>query len=58
MRTITPTPEKRRDEDTELLYYEARGTTTPGISAGSFLFDPWSGDITDPQSLNKYAYTL
>jgi RHS repeat-associated protein len=45
---------KERDEDTELLYYEARYYDS-GI--GRFIsIDPWSGDITDPQSLNKYAY--
>jgi RHS repeat-associated protein len=47
---------KERDEDTELLYYEARYYNS---NIGRFIsLDPWSGDITDPQSLNKYAYTL
>jgi RHS repeat-associated protein len=45
---------KERDEDTELLYYEARYYNS---NIGRFIsIDPWSGDITDPQSLNKYAY--
>jgi RHS repeat-associated protein len=44
---------KERDEDTELLYYEARYYNS---NIGRFIsIDPWSGDITDPQSLNKYA---
>ena len=45
---------KERDEDTKLLYYEARYYNS---HIGRFIsIDPWSGDITDPQSLNKYAY--
>jgi RHS repeat-associated protein len=45
---------KERDENTELLYYEARYYNS---NIGRFIsIDPWSGDITDPQSLNKYAY--
>jgi RHS repeat-associated protein len=45
---------KERDEDTDLLYYEARYYNS---NIGRFIsLDPWSGDITDPQSLNKYAY--
>lgn len=46
---------KERDRETELLYYEAR-YYDPVV--GRFVStDPWSGELTDPQSLNKYAYT-
>ncbi len=45
---------KEKDEDTGLYYYEARYYDS-GI--GRFIsLDPWFGDISDPQSLNKYAY--
>ncbi|QQS58743.1 RHS repeat-associated core domain-containing protein [Candidatus Peregrinibacteria bacterium] len=45
---------KERDEDTDLLYYEARYYNS---NIARFLsLDPWAGDLTDPQSLNKYAY--
>ena len=46
---------KEKDADTGLYYYEARYYDS---SIGRFVsIDPWSGDLTDPQSLNKYAYT-
>lgn len=45
---------KERDEDTALLYYEARYYDS---HLGRFISrDPWNGDIADPQSFNKYAY--
>lgn len=45
---------KERDEDTELLYYEARYYDS---TIGRFIsLDPWGGDTADPQSFNKYAY--
>ncbi|CAM1364346.1 S8 family serine peptidase [Tenacibaculum xiamenense] len=45
---------KEKDEDTGLYYYEARYY---GSSIGRFASrDNWSGDITDPQTLNKYTY--
>ncbi|QQS58748.1 CHAP domain-containing protein [Candidatus Peregrinibacteria bacterium] len=45
---------KERDEDTDLLYYEARYYNS---NIARFIsIDPWAGDLTDPQSLNKYAY--
>jgi RHS repeat-associated protein len=47
---------KERDEDTELLYYEARYYDS---AIGRFIsLDPWGGDINNPQTFNKYAYTL
>lgn len=45
---------KEKDEDTGLYYYEARYYDS-GI--GRFVgVDPWSGDLSDPQTLNKYSY--
>ena len=45
---------KEKDEDTGLYYYEARYYDS---SIGRFVGkDPWQGDFTDPQSLNKYSY--
>ncbi|MCF7831090.1 hypothetical protein K9M41_03815, partial [Candidatus Gracilibacteria bacterium] len=45
---------KERDDETGLLYYEARYYDS---SIGRFISrDPWEGDIQDPQSLNKYSY--
>ncbi len=45
---------KELDEFTDLYYYEAR-YYNPEI--GRFISqDPWFGDLTDPQSLNKYSY--
>lgn len=45
---------KELDEETGLNYYGARYYDS---SAGRFIsLDPWEGDLSDPQSLNKYAY--
>jgi len=45
---------KEQDEDTGLYYYEARYYDA---DIGRFVsVDPWAGDISDPQSLNKYSY--
>ncbi|MCF7830823.1 hypothetical protein K9M41_02415 [Candidatus Gracilibacteria bacterium] len=45
---------KERDEETELLYYEARYYDS---NLGRFISrDSWEGDLKDPQSLNKYSY--
>jgi RHS repeat-associated protein len=45
---------KEKDEETGLYYYEARYYDS---SLGRFAsIDPWSGDLLDPQSLNKYSY--
>ena len=45
---------KEKDEDTGLYYYEARYYDS---AIGRFTaVDPWSGELTDPQTLNKYAY--
>ncbi|MFA5820836.1 MAG: RHS repeat-associated core domain-containing protein [Candidatus Gracilibacteria bacterium] len=45
---------KEKDDSTGLYYYGARYYNP---SLGRFMSeDPWEGNITDPQSLNKYAY--
>ncbi|MCX6785201.1 MAG: RHS repeat-associated core domain-containing protein, partial [Candidatus Komeilibacteria bacterium] len=45
---------KERDQETDLLYYEARYYNS---AIGRFISrDTWQGDIKDPQSLNKYSY--
>lgn len=45
---------KEKDEETGLYYYEARYYDS---SLGRFAsIDPWEGDLSDPQSLNKYSY--
>jgi len=45
---------KERDEESDLMYFEARYLDTD--TARFMSMDPWEGDYTDPQSLNKYAY--
>ena len=45
---------KELDDETGLYYYEARYYNA---AIGRFVsIDPWGGDLSDPQSLNKYAY--
>lgn len=47
---------KELDEETGLNYYGARYYDS---TTGRFIsLDPWEGDLSDPQSLNKYTYTL
>ena len=47
---------KERDDETGLLYYEARYYDS---SLGRFISkDSWNGEISSPQTLNRYAYTL
>ena len=47
---------KELDEDTNLYYYGARYYDS---AIGRFVsVDPWSGDLTNPQTLNKYSYVL
>ncbi len=45
---------KERDRDTNLLYYEARYYDS--ANAHFISLDPWDGDLTDPQTLNKTSY--
>ncbi|MDH5597019.1 MAG: RHS repeat-associated core domain-containing protein, partial [Candidatus Peregrinibacteria bacterium] len=65
-RTSTKTPDapktdhkftgKELDDETGLHYYGARYYDS---EIGRFTsVDPWEGDQNDPQTLNKYAYTL
>lgn len=45
---------KEQDDESGLSYFEARYMST---DLGRFISeDPWEGDYSDPQSLNKYAY--
>lgn len=45
---------KELDEDTDLYYYGARYYDS---AIGRFIsIDPWSGDLSNPQTLNKYSY--
>ena len=47
---------KELDDETDLYYYGAR-YYDPLI--GRFVSaDPWSGDLNNPQTLNKYSYVL
>ena len=47
---------KEEDEDTGLHYFEARFYDA---GVGRFMgVDPWVGDESDPQTLNKYSYVV
>ena len=47
---------KELDADTGLYYYGARYYNA---ALGRFISqDPWEGDYTDPQTLNKYSYVM
>jgi len=47
---------KEKDNETGLMYYGARYYDS---EIGRFISeDPWEGDLSDPQTLNKYAYVL
>ena len=45
---------KEKDKETGLYYYESRYYDSSLARFASV--DPWSGDLSDPQSLNKYSY--
>jgi RHS repeat-associated protein len=47
---------KERDEEIGLYYYEQRYYDSSLSRFASV--DPWGGDMADPQSFNKYSYTL
>lgn len=47
---------KELDDETNLYYYGARYYDA---NIGRFVsVDPWGGDLTNPQSLNKYSYVM
>ena len=47
---------KEYDDENSLQYFGAR--YLDNNTARLYSIDPWNGDLTDPQTLNKYAYAL
>ena len=47
---------KEKDEETGLNYYEARYYDSELVRFISV--DPWEGELSDPQTVNKYSYVL
>jgi len=56
MSGLYPYTDQYRDDESGLMYYNSRYYDTDLKRFTSI--DPWAGDITNPQSLNKYSYVV